>query len=86
MSLFTNYNENETDPDRDLATHRILETKFNKVHILQEGPHGFWFCHLDKGGSPKGIQGAFTTYEDAMKAVQSYYLNNKKEEIRKEIK
>lgn len=83
--LFTDYTET-VDPTRDLATHRILITKFNKVHIEQEGPHGFWYCHLDKGGSPKGIMGAFTSYEEALKAVKTYYLNNKNEVIKEEVK
>lgn len=83
--LFTDFDENHVDASRDISTHRILVTKFNKVHIEQQGPFGYWYVHLDKGGSPKGIKGAFTTYEDALKAVKSYYLNNKNEEIRQEI-
>lgn len=84
MSLFTDFNDN-VDATRDLATHRILITKFNKVHIEQKGPFGYWYCHLDKGGSPKGIMGAFTSYDDALKAVKSFYLNNKNEVIKEEI-
>lgn len=84
MSLFTDFDDN-VDATRDLSTHRILITKFNKVHIEQKGPFGYWYCHLDKGGSPRGIQGAFTTYDDALKAVKSYYLNNKNEVIKEEL-
>ena len=70
---------------KDFKKHRIWETIFNKVHFIQDGPHGYWTVHLNKGGSPPALKGSFLSITAAEAAVIQHYIIPKKEKIRKKI-
>lgn len=61
----------ESDPNK-----RTLHlTNGNKVHVERQDPYGFWYVHYDKGPMPDQMTGAYTTYDQAEKAVVSYLKN-----------
>jgi hypothetical protein len=77
--------EDRHDIKKDLKSHRIWITKFNKVHFKRSGPHDFWKVNFDKGGVPPQLKGVFLTITDAETAVMNYYIKPKKEAVKEEI-
>ena len=66
------YEEDMTDPDRDLPKDRQIKLKNNILHIRQEGMYGHWFINFDKGQIPDSLKGAYTTPEYAQKEALAY--------------
>lgn len=44
----------------------------NKIHFERTDPYGFWYVHHDKGTMPDSMTGAYTTYDQAERAVMAY--------------
>jgi hypothetical protein len=75
------------DPDKDLR--RTREVDFgdnNKLLVKCTDPYGFWSIHYQKGEVPQALQGTYTTFDEAMKAIKTYLLNTPSPAKKKEIK
>jgi hypothetical protein len=44
----------------------------NVVRIRREDPYGYWYVSYEKGPIPKGLEGAFTTVNMAIRMVQRF--------------
>ena len=79
MSLDTQiFDAGET---KDLAKIRTVELENgNTIIIENKDPYGFWYVHYEHGQMPKKLHGAYTSFEYALSAVQTY-LKEKDEKI-----
>jgi hypothetical protein len=67
--------------DKDLAKRRTVDLGSNKLHVEQKDPYGFWYIHFDKGQLPKMLEGAYTSFETALKTIE-LYVQQKNREIK----
>jgi hypothetical protein len=44
----------------------------NKIHAERKDPYGMIYIHFDKGKPPEELEGAYTSYDEADKAIQLY--------------
>lgn len=51
-----------------------------KVHAERKDPYGFVYLHLDKGILPQELSSAFTSYDEADRAI-THYVNKKQREV-----
>ena len=65
--------------DKDLATDRKFILDKNVLHVRRTDPFGFWHCSYEKGGMPEELQGSYTSFDEARKAVEGYLSKTKKE-------
>lgn len=71
----------DEDYDKEhMGKRRKIELDGNVVHIDCEDPYGFWYVKLKKGQVPERLKGAYTTFDAALTAVNTW-LKNKKEPI-----
>lgn len=64
---------------KDSGRHRTLEVEGgNKIHFKCSDPYGFWAVNWDKGAMPDELQGNYTSFEEAEKAVRAYLQAKKK--------
>lgn len=78
----------EIEGDKDLGNKRSLTLENgNKIYFERKDPYGFWYIHYDKGQMPEKLRGAYTSYDRAKLAVDSYLANLKpeKKEKKKEV-
>jgi hypothetical protein len=69
------------DEVRDASTDRTFVLDKNVLHVRREDPYGFWLCKYEKGGVPEELKSAFTSFDEAEKAVRNY-LNKANKEIK----
>jgi hypothetical protein len=63
--------------DKDMPNERIYELdNGNKFSLTRTDPYGFVYIHMHKGQVPDELKSAYTTY-DAAKAAMESYLRNK---------
>jgi hypothetical protein len=66
------YDFNDIDKQRDLAKNRPVTLEDGtKLFVRQKesNPWGLWTIHPEKGKAPKMLDGQFTTFNDAYKAI-----------------
>lgn len=74
--LFTTNTQTEflmnDDKDRE-DRHRVMELPSgNKVHFKAEDPYGFVKINFDKGPTPEHLQGVYTSFMEAERAIESH--------------
>lgn len=67
------------DPKRDLPRDRKIKLANNTIHIMKDGPSGFWRIHYDKGQIPEVWKGDWMTVEDAKRVIKTYLWNEGRE-------
>lgn len=51
---------------------RSIETENSKINLRRTDPYGFWHVSFERGAIPSSLEGAFTTLDSAVNAVQNY--------------
>lgn len=64
--------EEEYDAEHGGRARRIHMDNGNIVHIKCEDPYGFWMVSLEKGNLPDKLKGAWTTFQQALAAVNQW--------------
>jgi len=65
------------DPKRDQPKDRVVAVDNGAAfHIKQEDPFGFWRISREHGQIPASLDGQYTSYDKAKKAVD-IYLNSR---------
>lgn len=72
------FNDMPTE-DRDLGRQRSIDLGNNKINITSSDPYGFWTISYQRGQVPESLQGNYTTHEMALKAVELYLRDKKKD-------
>lgn len=73
------------DPERDIPNLRIVYTKSGrKLKLERKDPFGFVFIGWDAGNPPAELQGAYTDFDMARKALELYISNETFEKISEE--
>lgn len=66
--------------DKDLANFRVLTLdNGNELRVIREDPFGFWYISYTKGNIPETLKGAYTSFDEAKKAIDSYIINKNRE-------
>lgn len=65
----------------DAAIDRTFELENNVLHVRRSDPYGFWHCSYERGPVPVELNGSYTSFYEAEKAVLSY-LERKKKEVK----
>lgn len=53
----------------------------NTIYAERRNPYGHIHLHFDKGPLPEKLQGAYTSYDEAEKAINRYLADKKKTAI-----
>lgn len=67
--------------DNDASLDRTYKIGNNTLHVKKEDPYGFWFCHYEKGPVPEILGGAYTSFDQADKAIR-YYIQEKNKDLK----
>lgn len=67
--------------ENDASLDRTYQIDNNVLHVKKEDPYGFWFCHYEKGPVPEILSGAYTSFEQADRAVR-YYIQEKSKTLK----
>lgn len=78
------FKEEEITGPNDLNDHRIFLIENNKIHFKRRDPYSFWYINLDKGPVPKSLDSAYTSFDEAKKAVIAF-LKSRNKPILEEI-
>lgn len=71
----------DEDYDQEhMGKFRKIEIEGNTVHIKCQDPFGFWYISLSKGQLPTKLKGAYTTFDQALRDVNTW-LKAKKEPL-----
>lgn len=82
MEFFTELDTHHGD--KDMARKRVLELSNGKtIQVEAQDPYGLWHITYPQGRTPIKLSGAYTSYEDAKKALQTFY-RQKSIEVSKE--
>lgn len=65
--------------DKDLANVRSFDLGNNKIRMTREDPYGFVSISYERGQIPESLKGAYTSFEEARKAVESYLVTAARE-------
>jgi len=65
----------------DALTDRTFNVGDNVIHVRRLDPYGFWHCSYERGPVPEVLSGAYTSFDQAEKAVLGY-LETKKREVK----
>lgn len=66
------FDEENVGPNDITSTREINLENGNILRAFRENPYGFIRFKLDKGQLPDFMQGSFTSYSEAEKAIQQY--------------
>ena len=70
------------DPERDIPNLRIVHLENGrKIRLERKNPYGFVHIGWDNGSTPIALQGAFTDFDQARKALEIFLNNNTFETI-----
>lgn len=70
------------DPERDIPNKRIVYLgNGRKIKLERRDPYGFVFIAWDAGNPPAELQGSYTDFDQARKALEIYISNNTFEEV-----
>jgi hypothetical protein len=51
----------------------------NAINFKLTDPFGYWYVSFEKGGVPREFDGAFTTFDYALKAAENWAKNHNQE-------
>lgn len=72
MLEIADYNLN-LDKQRDLSRNRVITLdNGSKVIIRCKDPYGHWYITYDRSQPPAHLQGSYTTFDEAFKALENY--------------
>ena len=73
------------DPNRDIPNVRLVYTKSGrKLRLERKDPFGFVFIGWDSGNPPEVLQGAYTNFDQARLALETYIANETFEKVSEE--
>jgi hypothetical protein len=73
------------DPERDIPNLRIVHLQNGrKLKLERRDPFGFVYIAWDKGHPPSHLQGSYTDFDQARRALENYLSNNTFETISEE--
>lgn len=59
---------------------RVISLKSgNKVICTRSDPYGFWGISFERGAVPAELKGSYTTFSNALKAIDLWIQKNNKE-------
>lgn len=76
-------NFQDIEAQRDISKNReVFLEDGSKMFIRQEDQHGFWEIKNSKGRVANKLSGAYTTFEQALRALTLYAANDLKKPIK----
>lgn len=86
MSFVDQYDEKGfQDPERDIPNRRIVYLgNGREIKLERRDPYGFVYIIWDAGSTPVALQGSFTDFDQARKALEIYVNNNTFEKVSEE--